>query len=270
MYYTYRYKENIEFAINLFKSIPQDGPLELAYSGGKDSDVLLQLARESGVEFTAIYKNTTIDLPGTIAHCHENGVLVKNPPFTFLDIIERNGFPSRFRRFCCGYLKEYKIHDRCVLGIRKDESPSRKKRYKEPEMCRVYDGGAKVKQYFPMLDWNLAHVYDFIIDRGIKLHPLYYDDDGKIHVERRLGCIGCPMAHDRGLKDFLKYPKMLLAQTRALQGYLDAHKDGRMSQIYDGLAENVVCARLFPGQDVGSDPRGFLGERFGVDFASKK
>lgn len=260
----------MEAAIRLLKAIPQDGPIELAYSGGKDSDIILQLAREAGIPFTAVYRNTTIDPPGTIAHCHENGVIVRNPGKTFLQVVEDHGLPSRFKRFCCGYLKEYKLYDRCILGIRKLESPARKKRYKEPEMCRVYPGGDRVVQYFPILEWHIAHVYDFIIDRGIKLHPLYYDDDGKIHVERRLGCIGCPMAHDRGLKDFLKYPKMLLAQTRALQGYLDAHKDGRMSQIYDGLAENVVCARLFPGQDVGSDPRGFLGERFGVDFASKK
>ena len=43
-------------------------PLEICYSGGKDSDVILELARMSGVEYRAIYKNTTIDPPGTIAH----------------------------------------------------------------------------------------------------------------------------------------------------------------------------------------------------------
>ena len=29
----------IELAIKLLQSIPQDGPIELSYSGGKDSDV---------------------------------------------------------------------------------------------------------------------------------------------------------------------------------------------------------------------------------------
>lgn len=41
--------------------------LEIAYSGGKDSDVILELARMSGVKFRAIYKNTTIDPPWN--HC---------------------------------------------------------------------------------------------------------------------------------------------------------------------------------------------------------
>lgn len=36
----------IEFAINLLKSIPtDDGPIEVCYSGGKDSDVILELAK---------------------------------------------------------------------------------------------------------------------------------------------------------------------------------------------------------------------------------
>lgn len=38
-------------------------PLEISYSGGKDSDVILELAKMSGVQYRAIYKNTTIDPP---------------------------------------------------------------------------------------------------------------------------------------------------------------------------------------------------------------
>ena len=38
-------------------------PLEVCYSGGKDSDVILELARMSGVDIRPIYKNTTIDPP---------------------------------------------------------------------------------------------------------------------------------------------------------------------------------------------------------------
>ena len=48
----------IELAIKLLQSIPQDGPIELSYSGGKDSDVILELAKMAGIPFEAIYKNT--------------------------------------------------------------------------------------------------------------------------------------------------------------------------------------------------------------------
>lgn len=44
------YEKKIESAISLIRSIPNDGPIELAYSGGKDSDVVLELSRMAGVD----------------------------------------------------------------------------------------------------------------------------------------------------------------------------------------------------------------------------
>ena len=69
-------------------------PLEICYSGGKDSDVLLELAKMSGVDFRAIYKNTTIDPPGTIKHVRENGVEVIQPKMSFRQIVEKKGLPG--------------------------------------------------------------------------------------------------------------------------------------------------------------------------------
>lgn len=68
------YEKKVERAIRLLKSIPTDeGPIEVSYSGGKDSDVILELAKMAGIPYRAIYKNTTIDPPGTIKHCKEKG-----------------------------------------------------------------------------------------------------------------------------------------------------------------------------------------------------
>lgn len=55
-------QRKIDFAINLLRNIPQDGPIEICYSGGKDSDVILDLAKWAGIPYDAIYKNTTIDV----------------------------------------------------------------------------------------------------------------------------------------------------------------------------------------------------------------
>lgn len=114
--------KKIRFAIKLLQSIPQDGPIEVAYSGGKDSDVILQLTKEAGIPFEAIYKNTTIDPPGTIHHAKEMGATIIRPKQTFAQIIEDIGFPNRMRRFCCKILKEYKVYDRAIQGIRRCES----------------------------------------------------------------------------------------------------------------------------------------------------
>ena len=163
-------------------------PLEIAYSGGKDSDVILELAKMSGIEYRAIYKCTTIDPPGTIKHVMENGVEIRRPKESFFSLMKRNGYPSRMMRFCCRILKEYKILDNCVMGIRKCESVNRAKRYTEPTECRIY-GSKKihVNAIYPILDWSDEDELEFIKERGIKLHPLYYREDGSIDITRRLG-----------------------------------------------------------------------------------
>lgn len=61
-------QQKVERAVKLIQSAGADGKtVEVAYSGGKDSDVILELTR------MAIYKNTTIDPPGTIKHVKEVG-----------------------------------------------------------------------------------------------------------------------------------------------------------------------------------------------------
>lgn len=239
-------KRKIDFALNLLQSIPQDGPVELSYSGGKDSDVCLELARMSGIKFEAIYKNTTIDPPGTIGHCRENGVTILQPKESFLHIVERKGFPSRFTRFCCEILKEYKVYDRAIQGVRRSESTARAKRYKEPELCRVYKKGEKTRIYLPILEWTDADVEQFIKDRGIKCAPVYYDSQGRFQVNRRLGCIGCPLANRGGrIEAYKKWPGMLRAQIKALQKFYDTHPDTVGCKLFHGSAADKFCSDLF-------------------------
>lgn len=243
------YEQKIEHAIKLLQSIPQDGPIELCYSGGKDSDVILELSKMAGVPVVPIYKQTSIDPPGTTAHVKEMGVEIRRPKETFFQLVERKGNPSRYKRFCCEVLKEYKIYDRAIVGVRKSESIKRAKRYKEPELCRVYPKGEKCRQYFPILEWTDADVERFIRERGIKCAPVYYDEDGVFHVERRLGCIGCPLKSDNGLSDYKRYPKFLRAQMRAYQRYLDKHPNSKWAHRIGGSACNTFFYYLFTKSD---------------------
>lgn len=66
-------QKKIDRAIKLMQAIPSDD-IELAFSGGKDSSVILKLAQMAGIKFTPIYKNTTIDPSGNIAFCKSMGV----------------------------------------------------------------------------------------------------------------------------------------------------------------------------------------------------
>lgn len=238
------YEKKVARSIRLLQSIPQDGPVEVSYSGGKDSDVILELAKMAGIEYRVIYKNTTIDPPGTIKHCVENGVEVLHPRESFYQLVERKGIPTRRARFCCSELKEYKVLDRAIQGIRRCESIKRRDRYKEPEICRVYDKNNKVKIYLPILDWTDKDVERFIAERGIECHPLYYDESGIFHVERRLGCIGCPMKSDNGKLDYVRYPKILKRLIKAAQIFIDTHPHCASRRKF-GNAYNLLFHDLF-------------------------
>lgn len=200
-------------AVSLIQKAVGDKVVEVAYSGGKDSDVILELTKMAGVKYRAIYKNTTIDPVGTVKHCKEKGCEIVRPKngITFFRLVEQKGFPNRFRRFCCEHLKEYKILDMSIIGVRKSESNKRAKRYQEPIVCRFYGSKKKhVQAIYPILEWSDENVVEFIKERGIKCHPLYYDEQGNFHVERRLGCVGCPLISKRERKQQFKENKGML------------------------------------------------------------
>lgn len=235
-------EEKIAKSIKLLRLASQGNkePLEISYSGGKDSDVILELAKMAGIEYRAIYKNTTIDPPGTIKHCIENGVEIVRRK-TFAEVIQNNGYPNLFRRFCCQELKEYKILSKAVQGIRRCESIKRKKRYKEPTFCRLYNSKKDhVEVFLPILDWSDKDVEDFILQRNIRCHKLYYDKDEKFHVERRLGCMGCPQKRDRGLADFKANPKLVKFWLRNGEIWWNTHKLNKTKKKFKNHYEVFV------------------------------
>ena len=252
-------------------------PLEVSYSGGKDSDVILELARMSGVKIRPIYKNTTIDPPGTIAHVQKMGVEILRPKETFAQLMARKGFPSRVARFCCAVLKEYKVLDYNVIGVRRDESKKRAERYKEPEQCRVYANKERERIYLPILDWTKEDVADFIKERGIQCHPLYYDEAGNFHPERRLGCMCCPLASRRKrLMEFKEHPNMVKMYCRQGEIFRSNHQGSKNNQLFANVyewltftlfADNMEDFRMKFGAnmfDNGTDCKKFLEDYFNI------
>lgn len=241
-----RLQRKIDRAIKLLQSSCKDKQVELCYSGGKDSDVILELAKMAGINYRAIYRCTTIDPPGTIKHCLDNGVEIRRPKESFLNIIEKKGFPTRRARFCCERLKEYKIMDITIQGIRRSESTKRAKMYTEPTKCRVYGSQKKhVNVILPILDFTDKDVENFIKIRGIILHPLYYNEDGSLNVQKRLGCIGCPLKHDNGLGDFKAHPKLVRAWLRAGQKWWNSHPNIKSRKKFSDIYELFVSIIFF-------------------------
>lgn len=244
-------QKKVDRAIRLLKSFNGGGNevIELAYSGGKDSDVILELAKMAGINFRAIYKCTTIDPRGTIAHVKSNGVEVMRPKETFFQLIARKGYPNPRARFCCDTLKEYKVLNKAVQGVRRAESTRRAKQYaaNDPIICRIYGKKSNnVQVCLPILNWSDKDVSDFIAARGIKCHPLYYDEQGNFHVERRLGCIGCPLASKaKRIEKFKQYPRYVKLWIDAGKKFLDSHPDSKSAAKWHGNQYDFFFANLF-------------------------
>ena len=245
-------QRKVERAIKLIQSAGADGTVvEVAYSGGKDSDVILELTKMAGINYRAIYRNTTIDPPGTIAHVKAAGAEILRPKETFFHLIEQNGFPNRFMRFCCRFLKEYKVLERCIMGVRRSESTKRAENYQEPTECREYGSKSEyVEAYYPILEWSDKDVVDFIEAKDIKLHTLYYRQDGSIDPKRRLGCMCCPLAYyKKRIGQFKQHPRMVRAYIRAGIKFRETHPNAASIKTHPTVYQQFVRDVFFERQD---------------------
>ena len=120
-------------------------PLVCTYSGGKDSDVMLELFKRSGIPFEVHNSHTTADAPQTVYHIREVFRELElqdikctidyhvNPDgsrTTMWNLIPQKLMPpTRLMRYCCSELKETGCANRMIAtGVRWDESTNRKSR----------------------------------------------------------------------------------------------------------------------------------------------
>jgi len=138
---------------------PPDG-YYLAFSGGKDSVVLYNLAEKSGVGFDAHYNITTADPPELVRFIrhHYPTVSMDRPEKSMWEIIpDRLMPPTRLVRYCCALLKEGGGEGRVVLtGIKKSDST--KRRSAVVRSCRK-NGRVVVN---PLLNWVDEEIWEYI------------------------------------------------------------------------------------------------------------
>lgn len=201
--------QKVRLAKTLMRSVNSIRPYTMAFSGGKDSVIMEWLAIEAGIKVPKVYNNTTIDPEGTISFCLKHHCTIQRNDLSFLDLVERKGFPTMFKRFCCKELKEKYIADNLFVGIRRDESVKRANRYTCFEDSYVYSKNVVTTRFFPLLFFTNEDISYLVDKHDIEMHPLYYDHQHHFCADRRLGCIGCPLQSDRGRMDFLRYPKLL-------------------------------------------------------------
>jgi phosphoadenosine phosphosulfate reductase len=207
-----------EIAIERLIAFQPNEGYYVAYSGGKDSDVILDLVRKSGVQYDAHHTLTTADPPEVVCHVKEQlDVNIHKPQKTMWELIKYNGMPPRRNaRYCCKTQKEIGGSGRLVItGIRRNEGANRLKRMMIEQCLKE-----KSKKYFNLIiDWTTTDVWQYIRDNKIKYCSLY--DEGF----KRLGCVLCP--NNRNVAQHLKqWPKICRAWERAIKATFKPDKIG--------------------------------------------
>jgi len=170
-------------AIGVLRKYEPANGYYLAFSGGKDSCVIKELAIQAEVKFDAHYSVTTIDPPEVVYFIRKfhPDVIFDRPEIPFLTKLISKGFPLRQKRWCCEYLKERCGRERVVVtGIRRTESFARRSR----EIYETFKGKTNIN---PILNWSNEEVWLFIKYNNIPYCNLYDLDFS------RIGCLFCPM-----------------------------------------------------------------------------
>ena len=231
----------------------------VAFSGGKDSQVVLELVKMSGVKYKAVYNVTTVDAPENVYFIRKEypEVDFALPKRNFFQLVEKNGMPTKLARYCCRILKETQSAGCTVIdGIRRQES-SKRAAYKEISRLHrgmyIYNtlsnmessqfqcvGGKDKVMLHPILNWSEADVWNFIRKKGLAINPCYAAVD-------RVGCMFCPFGRKKQLRYYReRYPRYYDRLLRYIQRYIDTHNSPfSQAEDYYGWWESKMSVEAY-------------------------
>lgn len=223
---------------------------EVAFSGGKDSAVLLDLVKKALPKdgFVVIFGDTGMEFPDTYEaaaitkkQCEEEGIsfYISRSHFDPQDSWKLFGPPARVLRWCCSVhkstpqtikMREITGKNNYVgldfVGVRAHESAARSK-------YEVENFGKKQKGQYsfnPILEWTSAEVWLYIYFNNIHVNVAYKRGNS------RAGCLYCPMSG--GASDYFRRASYTEEMDRYISyienSYISSDEKKRKAYITDG------------------------------------
>jgi phosphoadenosine phosphosulfate reductase len=221
-------KDKVSVAIerlHKFESIAKQEGLKVicSFSGGKDSIVILDLCKKSGINFEAKFFQA-FESPEVLRFIKKEYSEVEfvSHHYSFYQAFrDRKIFPTKRMRWCCSLYKEGKTkNDATILGVRRAESIGRRDRKVISIRLKKDRTGDKMKVFEshcysekansrlelkPIVDWTDKDVWDYIKENNLH-YPQLYNEGVK-----RCGCMFCPLTNiEHNAYYIRKYPKQFL------------------------------------------------------------
>ena len=206
----------------------------VGFSGGKDSQVVLELVKMAGVKYKAVYSVTTNDPANNVRFIKQQypDVEFRVPEKSYFQLIAQKGVPTMFKRWCCALFKDTAgVGYVFLTGVRKEESRKRSAYEEVGKWSRSKDkkervdldkmeanefrcvGGKDKFMVYPILEWTEMDVWDFIALRGLPVNPCY-------NTNKRVGCVFCPFARPKEIRAYCEtHPKLKAAFIHAIERY---------------------------------------------------
>ena len=172
----------------------------IAFSGGKDSEVVLYLCLQVAPNVPVVFNNTGVEYPETVrfiarlAEEWDLNLTVTHPEKSFWQCIEQYGFPKASRKSnarCCYWLKEkpalLAFRNKACLGYLTGETAteSRLRMWAALKGTCLHLKSAKLCKIKPILWWTVPEVWQFIHDNGLPFNQAY------LKGAERVGCMPC-------------------------------------------------------------------------------